>query len=367
MARGEHSSTGSRFVKKEKFHREKHEGNEDGGADGDISISPSRFIFFPFVVVSSSPLPPAIVIAGPTASGKSGMALAIARAFDGVVINADSMQVYDVLRVVTARPGPEDEALAPHRVYGVLAPSVACSAASWKDLAEAEMKAAWDCGKLPVVVGGTGLYLRTLMQGISPIPDISDDVRAEARARLARMGNVAFHAELTARDPVMAARLAPSNSQRLARAWEVIEATGRSLAEWQAQPPEGAVAARWLTHALLPPRDALYANCDRRFETMMTQGALEEVRALLEMNLDPALPAMKALGVPELAAHLKGEINRGDAVAQACQATRNYAKRQMTWFRHQLTNPDVLSAQFSESCITGIFANIRQFLLTGTE
>ncbi|MGE5477578.1 MAG: tRNA (adenosine(37)-N6)-dimethylallyltransferase MiaA [Bacteroidales bacterium] len=315
----------------------------------------------------SSLLPPAIVIAGPTASGKSGMALAIARQFDGVVINADSMQVYDVLRVVTARPSPEEEALAPHRVYGVLSPAVACSAALWKDLAARAMQDAWAAGKLPVVVGGTGLYLRTLMHGISPVPDIPDAVRSAARDQLARLGNEAFHAELAARDPAMAARLDPSNSQRLARAWEVLEATGRSLAEWQALPMEGMVPARWLTFALLPPREALYANCDRRFGLMMEQGAADEVRALLDMRLDPALPAMKALGVPELALWLQGEIDRDTAVARACQATRNYAKRQMTWFRNQLDKPETLFAQFSESLSPGIFTIIRQFLLTAND
>ncbi|MGE5517436.1 MAG: tRNA (adenosine(37)-N6)-dimethylallyltransferase MiaA [Bacteroidota bacterium] len=318
-------------------------------------------------MVNNMALPPAIVIAGPTASGKSGMALAIAREFNGIVINADSMQVYDVLRVITARPGPEDEAQAPHRVYGVLSPAVACSAALWKDLAAQAMQAAWAAGKLPVVVGGTGLYLRTLMHGISPIPDIAEDIRAAARDRLATVGNDAFHAELAARDPVMAARLDPANSQRLARAWEVLEATGRSLAEWQAAPMEGAVPARYLTFALLPPREALYANCDRRFGLMMENGAADEVRALMAMSLDPALPAMKALGVPELAAWLSGEIDRDTAMARACQATRNYAKRQMTWFRNQLEKPEVVSAQFSESHNLGIFSIIRHFLLTGTD
>jgi len=306
----------------------------------------------------------AIVIAGPTASGKSGMALAIAEEFGGVVINADSMQVYDVLRVVTARPDALDEARAPHKLYGVLTPATACSAALWKDMAAEEMKAAWDRGQLPVVVGGTGLYLRTLMEGISPIPDIPDDIRNAAREKLARMGNAAFHTELAARDPVMAGRLDPSNSQRLVRALEVLDATGKSLAEWQALPPEGAVPARWLTYALLPPRDALYANCDRRFRLMMEQGALDEVEALLKLDLDPALPAMKALGVPELAAHLRGEIDREDAIARASQATRHYAKRQMTWFRNQLANPQVVSAQFSESLTPEMFSFIRQFLLT---
>lgn len=315
---------------------------------------------------SVSSRPPAVVIAGPTASGKSGMALAIARAFDGVVINADSMQVYDVLRVVTARPSPDEEALAPHRLYGVLSPATACSAALWKDLAAAAMQEAWAAGKLPVVVGGTGLYLRTLMHGISPVPDIPEAVRAEARARLERLGNAAFHAELAARDPEMASRLDAANSQRLARAWEVVEATGRSLAQWQALPMEGAVPARWLTFALLPPRQALYANCDRRFAMMMEHGAPDEVRALMALHLDPALPAMKALGVPELAEWLSGACDRDTAVARACQATRNYAKRQMTWFRNQLDKPEVVYAQFSESITHGIFAIIRQFLLTAT-
>lgn len=313
------------------------------------------------------PVPnPAIVIAGPTASGKSAFALAVAEEFDGVVINADSMQVYDVLRVITARPSPEDEGRAPHRLYGVLPPSEACSAARWRDLAAAEMEAAWAAGRLPVVVGGTGLYLRTLMQGISPVPDIPAAIRDAARARLEQLGNAAFHAELAARDPDMAARLDSGNSQRLVRAWEVLEATGRSLAHWQAQPMEGAVPARWLSFALLPPRDWLYANCERRFQAMVAAGALDEVRALLDLTLDPALPAMKALGVPELAAFLRGTTTLEGAIAAANQATRNYAKRQMTWFRHQLPTPEIISAQFSESLTPIIFAKIRQFLLTKT-
>lgn len=307
---------------------------------------------------------PAIVVAGPTASGKSGLALAIARVCDGVVINADSMQVYDVLRVVTARPSPEEEALAPHRLYGVLPPSVNCSAALWKDMAAQAMEESWAQGKVPVVVGGTGLYLRTLMHGISPAPDIPDDVRAATRARLAEMGNIAFHALLAERDPVMAARLDPANSQRLARAWEVLEASGTSLAEWQALPLQGAVPARWLTLFIDPPRNILYDTCDRRFDQMMAQGALDEVAALLALGLDPALPAMKALGVPELAALLAGKLSRDQAVAQAKKATRNYAKRQLTWFRNQLEKPEPVSTQLSERIFEEIFAKVRHFLLT---
>jgi tRNA dimethylallyltransferase len=307
---------------------------------------------------------PAIIIAGPTASGKSGLALAVAEEFGGVVVNADAMQVYDVLRVVTARPAAADEAAAPHRLYGVLPPSEACSAARWRDMAAAELEAAWAAGRLPIVVGGTGLYLRALRQGLSPIPDIPQDVRHRSRRCLAELGNAGVHALLAARDPVMAARLEPGDSQRMVRAFEVIEATGRSLAEWQAAPPEGGVAARWLTFALLPPREALYAACNGRFERMVEAGALDEVQALTALGLDAALPAMKALGVPELAAHLAGTLTLEAAVAAAQQATRNYAKRQMTWFRHQLGNAEALTEQYSESLPGKIFPFVRRFLLT---
>lgn len=306
----------------------------------------------------------AVILAGPTASGKSGLALRLAEEFGGVVINADSMQVYGVLRVLTARPGPEDEARAPHRLYGILPPSELCSAGRWRALAVAECQAAWAAGKLPVVVGGTGLYLRSLSQGLSPIPDIPDAVRAAARALFAELGNDAFHARLAERDPAMAARLHPGNSQRLTRAWEVLEATGRSLADWQAEPAADRVDAEFATLLIAPPRDELYRSCDRRFRAMIGQGALDEVRALTALDLDPALPAMKALGVPELAAHLRGELPLDEAVARAQQATRNYAKRQLTWFRHQLAAYHTLPAQFSERFSDEIFSIIRQFLLT---
>lgn len=309
-------------------------------------------------------LPPALVICGPTASGKSGLAVQAALAFDGVVINADSMQVYDALPILTARPTAEDEGRAPHRLYGVLPPSELCSAARWKDLAAAEMAAAWAADRLPILCGGTGLYLRTLMEGLSPIPEIPDDVRAEARALLAERGNIAFHAELARRDPVMAARLDAGNSQRLARAWEVLAATGRSLAEWQAEPLRGAVPARWFTLVLDPERPRLYAQCDARFRAMAEGGALEEVRAFEALCLPSDLPIQKALGRRELAGFLAGSLAWEAALAQAQQATRNYAKRQATWFRHQIAASLVLSEQLSESLKVAIFTKIRQHLLT---
>ncbi len=308
-----------------------------------------------------------VIVAGPTASGKSGLALKIAEAVDGIVVNADSMQVYDGLRILTARPSPEDERRVPHRLYGILPPSELCSAGRWCALAAAACEEAWRDGKVPVVVGGTGLYLRALMEGLSPIPEVPDDIRSDTRARFAAMGNAGFHAGLAELDPTMAARLHPSNSQRLMRAWEVLAATGRSLADWQAEPPVAPLAARFFTIALLPPRERLYARCDARFAAMIGQGALAEVGALLDRGLDPALPVLRALGVGELAAHLRGETSLAAAVTAAQQATRRYAKRQMTWFRHQLLADRGVDAQLSESLEDEILSIIRQFLLTEAE
>ncbi len=307
---------------------------------------------------------PAIVIAGPTASGKSGLALNLAREMNGVVINADSMQVYAGLPILTAQPSAEDQAAAPHRLYGVLPPSELCSAARWRDLAAAEMEAAWVAGKLPIIVGGTGLYIRSLMQGLSPIPDIPDSIRESARARMEALGNAAFQTALAERDPVTAARLKTGDTQRLVRAMEVLDATGRPLSEWQAEPMVGGVAAQWFTMALLPERDRLYSACDGRFKAMVRNGALIEAASIMEQALTPALPALKALGLRELSAHLADEMSLNDAVIAACQATRNYAKRQQTWFRHQFNAQETLSEQLSESLIATIFLKVRQFHLT---
>jgi len=315
---------------------------------------------------------PVVVIGGPTASGKSAVALAVAEEFGGTVINADSMQVYRELAILTARPGPSDLVRAPHRLYGILGAAERCSAARWRSLALAEIAASHRDRKLPVVVGGTGLYLRALLDGLSPIPEVPAAIRAAALARLAALGAPGFHAELAGRDPVTAARLQPGDRQRLVRAWEVLEATGRSLADWQREAPrpgadEPALAP--LTIVLEPPRLALYAACDARLARMVADGALEEVAALGRLGLDPALPAMKAVGVPELLAHLRGESELAPALAAAQQATRRYAKRQTTWFRHQLAAAERLEvegvgAQFLERVRPRIFAIIRQFMLT---
>lgn len=304
----------------------------------------------------ASDTPAVIVVGGPTASGKSALALDLAEALDGVVINADSMQVYAELAILTARPGPADLARAPHRLYGELPAATRCSVAAWCDMALAEIGLAQKAGQRPIVVGGTGLYLRALTEGLSPVPPVPEGIRRATVELHETLGGEAFHEELMRWDPKMAQRLAPGDSQRMIRAWEVMVATNRSLADWQLEagsgPPPGMVFD-WVV--LAPPRDVLYAACDGRFRAMVAAGALEEARALLALDLDPELPAMKAVGVPELAAHLRGEIELEAAIARAQQATRNLAKRQTTWFRHQTPAAEarvqrchVVDAQYSE-------------------
>jgi tRNA dimethylallyltransferase len=310
---------------------------------------------------------PLILIGGPTASGKSGLALALAEAFDGTVINADSMQVYRDLRILTARPDAADEARAPHRLYGVLDAADPCSAARWAMLAEAEIAAAAAQKRLPILVGGTGLYFRALLDGLAAVPPIPADIRADARRLHRVLGGAGLRAALAARDPVGAARLATGDTQRLVRAYEVVAATGRPLHDWQATQPAAPRYPDVAKLVLLPPRDQLYPACDARFVTMAANGALDEVGALLARRLDPGLPAMKAVGVPELARHLAGEIGLGEAIARAQQATRHYAKRQVTWFRHQVEEAHVIAEQFSERLTPEIFSFIRQFLLTGQD
>jgi len=308
---------------------------------------------------------PAILVAGPTASGKSALALALARALDGVVINADSMQVYRELAILSARPDAATLAAAPHRLYGVLSAREACSAGRWLEMAEAEIAAARAANKRPILVGGTGLYFKALIEGLASMPEIPEAVRARARALCDEIGPAEFHRVLLARDPAAAARIAPADRQRMIRAYEVIEATGRSLLAWQADGAEKAPDRAFAAILLDPPRDALYAAIERRVDKMMAAGALEEVRAFRAMALEPHLPASRAVGVVELGRHLAGEIPLEDAVAQMKQATRRLAKRQITWFRHQslgsrlLTLPEMNFAQLSESPDQRIFNFIR--------
>ena len=307
---------------------------------------------------------PAVIIAGPTASGKSGCALAVAAEFDGTIINADAMQLYKELSILTDRPGPADLARAPHRLYGVLSATDPCSAGRWRTLAMKELSIASSEGRLPIVVGGTGLYLKALMSGLAPVPPVAPSVRRETRLLFEHLGEEEFRAELKRRDPEM--EDLPRDTQRLLRAFEVLAATGKPLREWQQLTRgENRESYRYACIVFDPPREALYAAIEHRFERMVQQGVLEEVRNVTD--LDPSLPAMKAVGLKELAAQLRGEIELAEAIRRAKQASRNYAKRQVTWFRHQLPGALRLSAQFSESLSLKIFSFIRQFLLTPAE
>jgi tRNA dimethylallyltransferase len=332
-----------------------------------------------------------VLIAGPTASGKSALALALAESLGGTIINADSMQVYRDLRIITARPTAEEEARVPHRLYGHVDAGVSYSTGRWCVEASAALREAQSAGRLPIVVGGTGLYFKALTHGLAAIPAIPADVRARVRKRLREEGAAALHAELEARDPQMARRLMPRDRTRVARALEVVTATGRSLADWQRDGMRGAARAGLRPAPTDPPpidvgaglkgapanaammdvaaglrpaptgaammdvaaglkpapanvvriflcveRAELYARIDARFERMLGSGALAEVEALRSRRLDPALPAMKAHGVPWLLRHLAGEIDLAAAVEAAKRDTRRYSKRQVTWFRHQL-------------------------------
>ena len=272
------------------------------------------------------------LIAGPTASGKTALALHLAKSHDIVIINADSAQVYSDLPVLSAQPTAAEQASVPHRLFGYLDGATACSAAQWARDAKAEIAAAHEAGRLPVLVGGTGLYLRTLLDGIAPIPDIDETIRDEIRA----LPVAEAYARLQKLDAAMAASLGPNDSSRIARALEVVESTGRSIADWRKEKSGGIVGVVELHPLLLlPPREWLYERCDMRLDAMMESGAIGEVEALLVRGLPADAPVMRAIGVREIAAMLTGDILRDDAVSHAKIATRQFAKRQFTWFRNQ--------------------------------
>ena len=276
-----------------------------------------------------------ILIGGPTASGKSALALQLARQIGGEIVNADSMQIYRDLRVLTARPTPGEEALAPHHLYGVADAAEAWSAGRWLSAATACLQDIARRGRPAIVVGGTGLYLRALTDGLAPTPSIPPEIRQLTAQTFDRLGEEQFRANLRERDPSAEARISPGDRQRLSRAWEVFEFTSRSLTDWQSATAGGLPPGSVSTVLLEPPRPELYAQCDERVVRMVAGGALDEASALATRGLDPALPAMKAVGLRELMRHLAGELTLDQAVALAQQATRNYAKRQMTWFRRQ--------------------------------
>jgi tRNA dimethylallyltransferase len=283
------------------------------------------------------PRPDAILIAGPTASGKSALALALAEKLGGTIVNADSMQVYRDLRIITARPTPAEEARVPHRLYGHVDAAVNYSTGQWlRDIAAVldELNAA---GRLPILVGGTGLYFKALTSGLAAVPAIPAEIREQVRARMRSEGAAVLHAELARRDPVTAQRLMVNDRSRISRALEVVLATGRSLTDWHREGLPALVEPERAAKVFLTcERRQLVARIEMRFAAMLKAGALEEVRALAARKLDPSLPAMKAHGVPWLIRHLNGEVSLDQAAAGAVMDTRRYAKRQLTWFRNQM-------------------------------
>jgi len=286
-----------------------------------------------------------IVVTGPTASGKSALALALAEQRQGkgagTVINADAMQTYDAFPILTAQPTARERARVPHALYGVLPLSETLSAARWRTLASAEIARCLAAGRTPILCGGSGLYLRTLMQGIATIPDAAPKIREQANADWQALGPEAFRARLAEKDPAIIRRLQPGDRQRHVRAWEVAVATGRRLSDWQADTTGPPTPWRFATILLAPERGWLRSRIESRFDAMLEQGVLAEVRQVFDRSPDPRWPGLKAHGAPELFRHFRGELPLEKARQIAIDHTRQYAKRQMTWFRHQMT-PDLV-------------------------
>ena len=279
--------------------------------------------------------PPLLLIAGPTASGKSALALRLAERLGGEVVNADALQLYADLRLLSARPSPDEEARAPHHLFGVADAADGWSVGRWLTAAVGAIEDIATRGRTAIVTGGTGLYFRALTEGLADIPPVPANLREAAAARFEALGEAAFRAELAGRDPAAAARIEAGDRQRLLRAAEVWDATGKALSDWQSDTRPALEAGSWRAVVMEPPREVLYARCDARMAAMVRQGALAEVAALMARGLDPVLPAMKAVGLRELASHLAGERTLAEAVALAQQETRRYAKRQLTWLRNQ--------------------------------
>jgi tRNA dimethylallyltransferase len=307
-----------------------------------------------------------LAVAGPTASGKSALALALAERQGGWIIDADALQVYRDLRILSARPTERDEARAPHRLYGTIDAAERCSVGRWLGLARQEIAAARAAGARPILCGGTGLYLKALEQGLAEIPPVPAAIEAEERAVLAAEGGAVRLAALAAVDPESAAKLQPGDRQRILRALAVQRATGRPLSRWQ-QETAGGEALQWIV--LLPPRAELRQAVAERWRAMLEAGALEEVRRLLARQLDPSLPAMKAVGVAELTEVLRGETTLAEASRRAIDRTRQYVKRQTTWLRTQvLAGPaqvTIIEEKFSDRMRQSVFSKILSEALTG--
>lgn len=300
---------------------------------------------------------PLLLVAGPTASGKSALALALAESLGGSIVNADSVQIYRDLPILTARPTLAEMARVPHFLYGDKPPDYAVSAANWADAARCAIETIRGQGRLPILCGGSGLYLKALLTGFADIPPVPDAIRQQAALRRLELGAAGFHAEIAGFDPALAARRPPADRQRLLRGWEVFHATGRALSDWQAETQAAPALGRVVSVILDPPRDWLYPRIDARFIDMIRAGALEEVQALAEG--DPFWPIWKAHGSRELRAHLAGACTLAEAIAAGQSATRAYAKRQRTWFKHQIHADCLSHEKFSDEMIASIISFVR--------
>ena len=311
-----------------------------------------------------SELNPIIIITGPTASGKSSLAIDLAQSFGGNVINADSMQVYKELRILTARPSSKEEALVPHRLFGEFAAEDRCSVGRWLDLAIDEIKDAWGAERLAIVVGGTGMYLKSLRYGLATVPEIPNKINKHVRTLYTKLGGKSFVEELARVDPRAASVLHVSDSQRLTRAMAVVLATGMTLDVWQAKQIKGSgFAARFFIISFLPDRKALYFACEKRFDAMLKEGAVAEVENLLALGLDPSLPAMKAVGVSEIANYIAGKTTLENATLAAKQSTRNLAKRQLTWLRNQVKSDYVVEGFYDPNQRGEVVKAVADFII----
>lgn len=299
-----------------------------------------------------------LVIAGPTASGKSAIAMDIAQKCNSVIINADSMQVYSDLQILTARPTHQDMETTPHALYGVIDGSRRCNVRHWLELATREVEKARLLGKLPILVGGTGLYLNAARHGISQIPEVSEEIHNKAVSLHQDIGARSFKELVEQNDSETASRLAEGDSQRLIRAMEVYWQTNKPLSYWQSQPLTGAISGNFIHVAHLPPRQLVYDSINQRVHNMIEEGALDEVGALVARTLDPALPVMKALGVRQIAAYLKSELAFDLMIESIAQDTRHYAKRQFTWFKNNFISEFTNNEKYSKRIISEIFALI---------
>ena len=304
----------------------------------------------------------AVIICGPTGAGKSSLALNLAEKFEGVIINADSVQIYREIKILSGRPTSDDYRKAPHRLYGIMSIFKPCTLGIWRKMALEAIKECELSGRLPIICGGTGLYIKFLLNELSAIPEISPSIKLEAREKLKELGNENFRELLSKNDPASASRIKSGDTNRLLRAWEVFTATTKPLSYWHKKSRKAGSQHKFFKVCLMPERKALYSICDQRFLEFVEQGAVEEARAFDFITASPELPASKTLGLLELIKYTKGELELSDAVEQAQRATRRYAKRQLTWFRHQLDEDFLIQNLSCSKTVSDCFKKIVNFL-----